>query len=1026
MKYKLYILSFLNLVFFTPQIYSQNIQINNITPSINQNNVNLNSNIIIEFDQNITAASLNEGTFIVRGSQSGKLSGVFSGTGGQTITFNPDNDFRLGEIISFTITTALMSDSGFTLSRGHTYSFTAVSGPPPSNPITFAQRNLAGASPGGRDIKALDYDNDGDLDILTSNEGLPEQIIVFENDGNMNFCSFSTGGNFRYIEVYDIDGDGDYDNFGATGAFDTELNWFENEGTTPYTERFISSDDPWTLTGGDLDSDGDIDVVAAVLRISPVSHHLLWFPNDGNGNFSPALEIPSTFGGGSESFFYIRDINSDGAMDILAFHRDDYNLVWYENNGSQSFTEHFIQNSADRSRLASGDLDGDGDIDIVKVSVENGPTAPISWFENDGMENFTEHIISSSSTGRIYVAAITDLDGDMDMDILAGGYWFENNGSQIFNEKIFSEGLGTGNNYFSNGINYADIDDDGDMDILTQGLHTTSWQENSRFMNITTTTPPNAENSFILDGNINITFDQPINISTVNGSTIRVYSQTSGLISGNFSGGGTNTITFDPANNFLPGDIIEVSINERVLSISGHSLSFAYGFSFQIKTFSSSQPNFLTHPIYIHSNNSSGLDVADMDADGDPDLVSSSWSDLLWHENDGSGNFTSHPITITDTPVGVFAIDHNEDGHMDIRVDNDGFASNTLYTNDGSQNFTESTVSGSLRLKQLTDVNHDGDMDLVSLNSTNDWISWLDFQCDGYVGFGAIPHIASKDVQAADMDNDGDNDFITASSLGPEFYMNNGFFNYSNSSIDNNNTINVYLSDLDGDNDLDPLFVENFSAIIWYENRLNEVTQDFGPRLEIAPLTMDPRDVIAVDIDGDGDNDAAAISRNDDKVVWYENRLNEATADFGPEQLGVTTADGPIKILAADLDADGDMDLITISDRDDELIWFENTGSTVDIPKDEIEAPLVFGLQQNFPNPFNPATTIKYSIAQTTHVTISVFNPLGQMVGVITNSVKSPGNYTVNFNAENLSSGIYYYTILTENFVDTKKMLLIK
>jgi hypothetical protein len=826
--------------------------------------------------------------------------------------------------------------------------------------------------------------------------------------------------------VYDIDGDGDYDNFGATGAFDTELNWFENEGTFPYTERFISAEDPWTIAGGDLDSDGDIDVLAAVI----LPNRLLWFANDGSGNFSPPVSIPTTFGGGSDSYFYIRDINLDGAMDILAFHRDDFNLVWYQNNGNQIFTEHLIVNSSDRSRLASADIDGDGDIDIVKVSVENSPTSPISWFENNGSENFTEHSITSSSTARIYSASIADLDGDQDMDILAGGYWFENDGSENFTERIINGGLKSGNNYFANGINYADLDEDGDMDILSVGLYTIAWQENSRFMDVTATAPINSEVSASLNSNIIITFDQQIDFSTVNSNHISVFSQSLGLIPGSFSGNGTNTITFDPANDFSAGDNIEVSINERVLSTTGHSLAVTYGFSFHTKTFSVASPDFLTNPVFTHSNNVSGMDFADIDSDGDLDLVSCSFSELLWHRNEGSGNFTTIPITTTGVPVGVFAFDQNGDGHTDIWIDNAGSASSMLYLNDGSQNFTESIIIGSLVLKQLTDVNNDGDIDLLFLTNIDNWVFWIDSRCEGYGGLGRVPRLSSRDVQAGDIDNDGDNDFIAASSIGPVYYNNNDYFNFSNISIDNNNTSSVYLVDLDNDGDLDPVFTESFSAIIWYENLLIGDSVSFGPRQEIALLSMDPRDVIAVDIDGDGDADIAAVSRNDDKVVWYENRLNETSSDFGPEQLGTSIADGPIMIKAADMDGDGDMDLITISDNDDELIWFENTGNTVGITEEDTNLPLKFELLQNYPNPFNPETTIEYSIASTTNVIITVFNPLGQKVSVLTNTVKTPGNYTAHFNAASVSrqiaSGIYYYSISTDSFFKTRKMLLIK
>ncbi len=88
--------------------------------------------------------------------------------------------------------------------------------------------------------------------------------------------------------------------------------------------------------------------------------------------------------------------------------------------------------------------------------------------------------------------------------------------------------------------------------------------------------------------------------------------------------------------------------------------------------------------------------------------------------------------------------------------------------------------------------------------------------------------------------------------------------------------------------------------------------------------------------------------------------------------------------------------------------------------------PEDFKLSQNYPNPFNPTTTIEFSIAKEGMVNISVFNVLGQKVAELINDVKSVGNYKVNFNASNLTSGVYYYRLTAGNYTITKKMQLIK
>lgn len=85
-----------------------------------------------------------------------------------------------------------------------------------------------------------------------------------------------------------------------------------------------------------------------------------------------------------------------------------------------------------------------------------------------------------------------------------------------------------------------------------------------------------------------------------------------------------------------------------------------------------------------------------------------------------------------------------------------------------------------------------------------------------------------------------------------------------------------------------------------------------------------------------------------------------------------------------------------------------------------------FTLDQNYPNPFNPSTTIKYSVAERSNVTIKVYDMLGKEVASLVNSVKDAGSYEVNFNAQNLASGMYVYSITAGNFTSSKKMMLLK
>ncbi len=88
--------------------------------------------------------------------------------------------------------------------------------------------------------------------------------------------------------------------------------------------------------------------------------------------------------------------------------------------------------------------------------------------------------------------------------------------------------------------------------------------------------------------------------------------------------------------------------------------------------------------------------------------------------------------------------------------------------------------------------------------------------------------------------------------------------------------------------------------------------------------------------------------------------------------------------------------------------------------------PNKFIVKQNYPNPFNPTTNIEFSIPLKSKVSLKVFNVLGQEVAQLVNKELAAGNYNVNFDASNLTSGIYFYTLSSNNFTQTKKMILLQ
>ncbi len=102
-------------------------------------------------------------------------------------------------------------------------------------------------------------------------------------------------------------------------------------------------------------------------------------------------------------------------------------------------------------------------------------------------------------------------------------------------------------------------------------------------------------------------------------------------------------------------------------------------------------------------------------------------------------------------------------------------------------------------------------------------------------------------------------------------------------------------------------------------------------------------------------------------------------------------------------------------------------GGLVSVGDDKVETlPTGYYLYQNFPNPFNPITTINYQIPELSFVTIKVYDVLGSEVATIVKEEKQEGGYELEFNGEELTSGVYFYRLKAGSFVETKKMVLMK
>ena len=333
--------------------------------------------------------------------------------------------------------------------------------------------------------------------------------------------------------------------------------------------------------------------------------------------------------------------------------------------------------------------------------------------------------------------------------------------------------------------------------------------------------------------------------------------------------------------------------------------------------------------------------AADVDSDGDMDMLSASFNDdkIAWYENDGSQNFTAHNVNTPDPDGGgagqgnangasnVFAADLDGDGDLDVLSASYFDDKIAWYENDGSQNFTAHTISTAADAAMsvlAVDVDGDGDLDVLSASQDDDKIAW--YENDGSQTFTAhtISTAANgvSSVFAADVDGDGDLDVLSASFIDDKiaWYENDGSQTFTAHTISTaaNGAFSVFAVDVDGDGDLDVLSASRFDdKIAWYENDGNQIFTAHT----ISTVADDAFSVFAADVDGDGDRDILSASRDNDKIMWYE---NDGSQNFTEHTIS-TAADGATSVFAADVDGDGDLDILSASQNDDKIAWYENS-----------------------------------------------------------------------------------------------------
>ena len=234
----------------------------------------------------------------------------------------------------------------------------------------------------------------------------------------------------------------------------------------------------------------------------------------------------------------------------------------------------------------------------------------------------------------------------------------------------------------------------------------------------------------------------------------------------------------------------------------------------------------------------------------------------------------------------------------------------------------------------LADIDGDGDLDIVSASANDNTIAWYENNGAADPSFTAADIVTNasnaQDVKVADMDGDGDLDIVSASPTDDTvaWYENNGAadpsFTKAVIATSADEVRNIDLADMDGDGDLDIVSASGVDdTIAWYEN--NGAADPTWTAADIATSADGAHDVYIADMDNDGDLDIVSASIHDDTIAWYEN--DGAVNPSWTASDIATNADYALGVHVAYMDNDGDMDIVSVSQLDDTIAWYENNGA---------------------------------------------------------------------------------------------------
>ncbi len=576
------------------------------------------------------------------------------------------------------------------------------------------------------DVALGDVDGDGDLDALTGNGGsLPGQLDgLYLNDGSGVFTDATVQLSTvpaltRAVGLGDVDGDGDLDalfgNIGQDGLF-------LNDGSGVFTDATSQLpaivDNTFALALGDVDGDGDVDALTGNFGFQ-----VRLYLNGGSGVFTDApAQIPLIFD--ATAALALGDVDADGDLDSFLGNGGgtlaQAERLWL-NNGAGVFANASLPFPAIPDRtfaVALGDLDGDGDLDALAGNVGQD-----RLYLNDGSGAFAHATASLSPTPHLTPEiALGDVEGDGDLDALIGGdpasLLFINDGSGLFTQAASSPPLSGGTC-----LALGDVDGDADLDVMIGRVVGNRLYVNNgsgAFADATAQLPALFDWTYAValgdvdgDGDLDALVGNGGNFPA---SQDRLYLN---------NGAGV----FSNAASPLPA-IVDETLALALGDVDGDGdldALFGNGGSYpgqQNRLYLNDGSGVFadaTAQLPAVLDDTRAVALGDVDGDGDLDVLVGNFGQDRLHLNGGSGAFTDATAQLPasfDSTQAVALGDVDGDGDLDALIGTDYGQQERLYSNDGSGLFSDATaqlpaVLDSTEALALGDVDGDGDLDAL-------------------------------------------------------------------------------------------------------------------------------------------------------------------------------------------------------------------------------------------------------------------------------------------------------------------------